>query len=186
MNTVEPLVADLRQTELGQSLGDLATAAQGAKALIYDARGLYYNVGVSFGTPIGTNTLRNTNEFRPFAAINEATANYQNVSTNAARRRVEIKLQIAATLDQLRAAPTAAEVAKLTAVLSGLSAALQGTDQEAGQALATTVVQDIENRNDEKKQAHALEEEQKAAFSEAVGRYGTAFRLLDAPTTFPK
>ena len=184
--TATPLLNDLRRTELGQSLGAVMAAADGAEALVYNAGGLYHTIGASFTTPMGANTVRNTNEFRLFAAINEATANFQSVSTNAARRRVEIKSQIAATIDQLRAAQTAAEVAKLSAVLTGLSAALEGTEQEANQSLATVLVQNIENRNDEKKQAHAQREEQSAAFSEAVGNYGKKFRLLDAPTTFPR
>ena len=73
-----------------------------------------------------------------------------------------------------------------SAVLTGLSADLHSTEQETSEAVATALVQDIENRNDERKQARALKDQQGAAFSEALGNYGKAFKLLDAPTTFPK
>ena len=184
--TAGPLLSDLRQSELGQSFGAIVSAADGADALVYNARGLYHSIGAGFTTPKGHTVPRNKNEFRPFAAINSATANYQIVSTNAAARRTELKAQIAATIEQLRSADDAAEVAKLSGVLTGLSAALTGTEQEANQSLAPTLGQDIETRNDERKQARALKEKQSAAFSEALGNYGKTFRLLDAPTTFPK
>ena len=53
-------------------------------------------------------------------------------------------------------------------------------------ALPARLVQDIENRNDERKQLRALKDQQGAAFSEALDNYGKTFRILDAPTTFPK
>jgi paraquat-inducible protein B len=99
---------------------------------------------------------------------------------------VELKEQIAATVTALKNATTDAEVQKLSAVLTGLTASLQSTEQETSEALATAMVQDIENRNDDRKQALALREQQSAGFSEALDNYGKTFRLLDAPTTFPK
>jgi hypothetical protein len=184
-SAVTPLVADLTQTELGESWGALMNAADGAAALTYDANGLYHAVGATFTTPTGVNITRNQEAFRQFAAINGATENYQKVSAAAAARRIRLKGEIAATIDQLHAAPTDAEVQKLSGVLTGLSAALASTEQETGEALANVLVQDMENRNDDRKQAQALKDEQNAAFSEAIGNYGTTFQLLDAPTTFP-
>ena len=186
ISTAAPLLNELRRTELGESLGAIIQAADGADALLYDAGGLYSRIGATFQTPRGVTVGRNTNDFRPFAAINVATANYQAVSTNAAARRVQLKTDIAATIEQLRTAQSDAEVQKLSATLTGLSAALAGTEQETSEALANALVQDIENRNDERKQTRAIKEQQSAAFSEAMGNYGKTFRLLDAPTTFPK
>ncbi|MCI0540971.1 MAG: hypothetical protein L0Z50_37700 [Verrucomicrobiales bacterium] len=184
--TVAPLVKDLRRSELGASMDAIMKAADGAEALAYSADGLYHSVGETFKTPKGTTVTRSPEHYRQFAAINDATGNYQTVSTNSAVRRVELKAQIAATVEALKSATTDAEVQKLSAVLTGLSADLHSTDQETGEALATAMVQDIENRNDERKQARALKEHQSAVFSEAVLNYGKAFKLLDAPTTFPK
>lgn len=181
-----PLVTDLRRTELGTSLQAVMKAADGAQALAYNAAGLYQTVGAVFKTPAGQTVARHTNEFRPFAAVNHAAANFHIVSTNAAARRIELKQQIAVTIDALKVATTDAEVQKLSATLTGLSAALSGAEQEIAQAFATAMVQDLENRNDERKQSQAIHEQRSAAFAEAIGSYGKTFRLLDAATTFPK
>jgi hypothetical protein len=186
VTTIAPLVNDLRRTELGASLDAIMSAADGAEALAYNANGLYHSVGDTFRTPKGKVVPRDPEQYRQFASINATTANYQSVSTNSAARRVELKEQIAATVTALKNATTDAEVQKLSAVLTGLTASLQSTEQETSEALATAMVQDIENRNDDRKQALALREQQSAAFSEALDNYGKTFRLLDAPTTFPK
>jgi len=184
--TATPLLNDLRRSELGASLNAIIKAADGADALVYNANGLYHSIGETFKTPEGKTVARSPTEYRQFAVINEATANFQTVSTNSAARRVALKGQIATTVEALRRAGTDAEVQKLSAVLTGLSADLQSTEQETSEALATALVQDIENRNDERKQARALKDQQGAAFSEALGNYGKTFRILEAPTTFPK
>lgn len=184
--TVAPLVKDLRRTELGESMEAIMDAADGAEALVYNAGGLYHSIGETFKTPKGVTVTRSADQYRQFAVINDTTANYQTVSTNSAKRRVELKEQIAATITALKNATTDAEVQKLSAVLSGLSADLASTQQETSEALATALVQDIENRNDERKQLRALKDQQGAAFSEALDNYGKTFRILDAPTTFPK
>ncbi len=184
--TAGPLVAELRRTELGTSMQAVMRAADGAEALAYNAAGLYQSIGGVFRTPGGQTVARHTNEFRQFAAINRAAANFLAVSTNAAARRIELKQQIATTIDALKAAKTDAEVQKLSATLTGLSAALSGAEQEIAQAFAIAMVQDIENRNDERKQSQAVHEQRSAAFVEAVGNYGRTFRLLDAATTFPR
>ena len=184
--TVAPLVSDLRRSELGTSMGAIMDTADGAEALVYNAGGLYHSIGETFKTPKGVSVNRSADQYRQFAVINDTTANYQTVSTNSAKRRVELKEQIAATITALKNATTDAEVQKLSAVLTGLSADLQSTQQETSEALATALVQDIENRNDERKQLRALKDQQGAAFSEALDNYGKTFRILDAPTTFPK
>jgi hypothetical protein len=98
---------------------------------------------------------------------------------------VALKRQVAVTTEQLRSARTDAEVQKLSAVLTGLSAALESTDQEIGQATASAVVQDIANRAEAQRQLEAKKEQQHAEFTEAVAKYGRTFRLLNAPVAFP-
>ena len=186
VSTVAPLVSDLKKSEVGESLGVIMQSANGVAALTYDANGLYHNIGATFQTPDGKTVSRNTNDFLPFAAINAATANYQTVSTDTATRRTQLKKEIADTIEQLRNATTDAEVQKLGGVLTGLSAALASTEHETSEALGNALVQDIENRNDQQKQAQALKEQQAAAFSEAINNSTKTFQLLDAPTTFPQ
>ena len=120
------------------------------------------------------------------AAVQKTTDNFLSVSTDATARRIALKGQIAATTDALRNATTDAEVQKLSGVLVGLSSALNNTDYEIEQATASAVVQDIANRNEMQRQIEAKKEQQHAEFTEAVQKYGQTFRLMDAPTEFPR
>ena len=185
LRTVNPLIEDLRRTELGETLTTLEAAVDAGEAMIYTAHGLYQSVGAEFSTPGGQTVQRRQEPYLPVAAVQKTTDNYLTVSTEAAARRVTLKEQIAVTTEQLRSASTDAEVQKLSAVLTGLSAALESTDQEVSQATASAVVQDIANRADAQRQIQAKKEQQHAEFTEAMAKYGQTFRLFNAPVTFP-
>src|SRR5437667_11366060 len=185
LSTVKPLTDDLRKTELGQTLTTLDNAANGADAMLYDARGLFHSVGTTFKTPNGATVTRLEAPYRPVADVQRTTDNFLSVSTDATARRIALKGQIAATTDALRNATTDAEVQKLTGVLVGLSSALNNTDYEIHQATASALVQDIANRNEMQRQIEAKKEQQHAEFTEAVQKYGQTFRLMNAPTAFP-
>jgi cell division protein FtsL len=183
--TAPPLIDDLRKTEVGKTLTALESAADAGQAMVYTANGLYRSVGTEFTTPGGQTVTRRREPYVAVAAVQKTTDNYLAVSTDAGARRVVLKQQIAATTEQLRSATTDAEVQKLSVVLAGQSAALESTDQEISQATASAVVQDIANRADAQRQVEAKKEQQHAEFTEAVGKYGQTFRLLNAPVTFP-
>ena len=185
LSTVQPLVNDLRKTELGQTLKTLETTVNAGEAMLYNASGLFHSVGTTFTTPNGVTVTRQQPTYLPVAAVQKTTDNYLSVSTDATSRRIALKAQIAATTDALKAAQTDAEVQKLTGVLIGLSSALNNTDYEINQATASAVVQDIANRNDAQRQVEAKKEQQHAEFTEAVQKYGQKFRLMNAPTAFP-
>lgn len=183
--TVKPLADELKKTEVGQTLVALQGAVDAGQALIYNASGLFHSVGVEFTTPGGQKVKRQAPQYLPVAAVQKTTDNYLTVSTDVAARRVAIKADIAKTTDALKAANTDAEVQKLTGVLVGLTAALEITGHEITQATASAVVQDIANRADERRQLEAKKEQQHAEFTEAVGKYGQTFRLMNAPVKFP-
>jgi len=185
LSTVQPLVNDLRKTEIGQTLTTLETTVNAGEAMLYNASGLFHSVGTTFSTPNGTTVTRRQAPYLPLAAVQKTTANYLSVSTDAAARRIALKEQIAETTDALKAANTDAEVQKLTGVLIGLSSALNNTDYEINQATASALVQDVANRNDAQRQIEARKEQQHAEFTEAVQKYGQTFRLMNAPTAFP-
>lgn len=185
LSTVQPLVGDLRKTELGQTLTRLESTINTTDAMLYDAGGLFKSIGTTFTTPNGQAVTRQTMPFKPIAAVQKTTDNYLSVSTDATARRVALKTQIAATTDALKAATTDAEVQKLQGVLLGLTAALNNTDYEINQATTAAIVQDIANRNDTQRQIEAKKEQQHAEFAEAVQKYGQTFRLMNAPTAFP-
>jgi len=185
VNTTKPLLEDLRKRETGQPLSALTHAADAGQAMNYTGRGLYRSIGNHFSTPGGAKVNRRPEPYRALAAVQQTTDNFLAVSSDAALRRVALKQQLAVTTEQLRAARTDAEVQKLSAVLTGLSAALESTDQELGQATASAVVQDIANRAEAQRQLEARKEQQHAEFTEALTQYGRTFRLLNAPVAFP-
>ena len=182
---VSALDSDLQNIEPGQNLENLVANADGNYALTYNDSGIYATVGASFQTPGGQTIQRPADQYKPFAAINNAANNYVAVADNAAQRRATIKDQIAQTTQQLQDATTDAEVQKLHGVLTSLNCDLASTDDEVNQAAASAMVQDIQNRNDQQKQVQALTEQQNAEFQEAVSNYAAKFQLLNEPTVFP-
>jgi hypothetical protein len=185
LTTVQPLVNDLRRTELGQTLTALGGAVDAGEAMLYDANGLFTSIGTTFNTPNGATVTRRETPYLPVAAVQKTTDNFLSVSTDATARRIALKEEIARTTEALKTAPTDADVQKLTGVLIGLSSALNNTDYEINQATTSAVVQDIANRNDAQRQIEAKKEQQHAEFTEAVQKYGQTFRLMNAPTAFP-
>ena len=183
--TVQPLVTDLRKTELGQTLTVLEDAVDAGQAMLYDANGLFSSIGTTFNTPNGATVTRREATYLPVAAVQKTTDNFLSVTTDATARRIALKEEIARTTTALKSATTDAEVQKLTGVLIGLSSALNNTDYEINQATASALVQDVANRNDAQRQIEAKKEQQHAEFTEAVQKYGQTFRLMNAPTAFP-
>lgn len=182
---ISTLTADLTQTPLGETISAVEKTANGVAALTYDANGLYHQVGATFDTPSGNAVQRTTADYKPFQAVNNATANYSNVTANVLQRRQTLKDAIASTTEALQSATTASEVQKLTGVLIGQNSALAATDKEIDQAVSVSVEQDIENRNDREKQATAGQEEQKAEMVESFDNYRTSFQLNTQPPQFP-
>ena len=182
---VSALTADLTKTTVGKTISAIEQTSDGVAALTYDANGLYNQIGATFSTPSGNQIKRETPDYKPYEAINNATANYATVTTDVLQRRQALKNDIATTTEALQSATTASEVQKLTGVLVGLNGALASTDKEIDQAVAVSVVQDIENRNDAQKQAAAKLEEQKAEVVEAFSNYRTNFQLNAQPPMFP-
>jgi hypothetical protein len=185
LSTVQPLVTDLRKTELGQTLTTLEGTVNAGQAMLYNANGLFQSIGTTFNTPGGKTVTRQQPPYLPLAAVQKTTENFLSVSADATARRIALKAQIATTTDALKAATTDAEVQKLQGVLIGLSAALNNTDYEINQATTSALVQDIANRNDAQRQIEAKKEQQHAEFTEAIQQYGQTFRLMNAPTVFP-
>jgi len=182
---IAALTSDLTQTPLGETISTVEQSANGVAALTYDANGLYHQIGATFTTPSGRQVPRDVTDYKPFEAINNATANYSNVTANVLQRRQALKDAIASTTEALQSATTASEVQKLTGILIGQNSALAATDKEVDQAVAVSVEQDIENRNDAQKQAAADQEEQKAEVVEAFSNYRTNFQLNTQPPMFP-
>jgi hypothetical protein len=179
------LVHSLETSGVGHTIAELQELASGIEALRNNANGLYQSIGETIRTPSGFELPRAEDLYRKFAASEHATQNFQSVFDDVIQRRQTLKGQIAQTTLELQAATTDAETQKLSGVLTGFNAELAAIDKEIDQALATALVQDIQNRTDREKQEQANKEERQAEFSEALGNYSKTFRLDSAPPAFP-
>jgi len=112
LNTVQPLVTDLRKTELGQTLTKLEGALGAGQAMLYDAHRLFSSIGTTFTTPNGATVARREAPYLPVAAVQKTTDNFLSVSTVATACRVALKEEIARTTTALKNATTGAEVQK--------------------------------------------------------------------------
>ena len=182
---VSGLIADLDHPPVGQSMIAIQVSASGSEALNNDGNGLYHNVGQTFNTPSGQQVTRNTNYYRPNAAIDGATQNYTNVYADVQQRRDGP--ESANRRDHSKAAILhhGRRNTKTEGVLTGLNGALAATDKEADQAVGLTLVQQAANQNDKDKQVKAESEEQQAEFSESLQNYGTTFKLSTEAPNFP-
>jgi hypothetical protein len=71
------LISNLRQTGVGQTIGQLHQAANGIQALQYTANGLYTNLGSTFTTPGGVHLPRAEELYRKYGAIQQSSQNFQ-------------------------------------------------------------------------------------------------------------
>ncbi len=170
---VDGLINSLNTTGIGQTIGELQNLADGVEALQYNANGLYQSVGQTFTTAQGTQVPRAKDLYKKFSAINKTAQNYNNVYDDVFARRKVIKGQLAQTSQRLQAATTDAETQKLTGVLVGQGAELEAIDKEIDFAASQTVLQDIQNRNDEEKQSQAQAEEIAADRQDSFKKFGT-------------
>ena len=85
--TVQPLVSDLKKTELGQTLTTLQDTVNAGQAMLYNANGLFRTIGETFTTPDGQTVNRPEAPYLPLAAVQKTTDNFLAVSADAAARR---------------------------------------------------------------------------------------------------
>ncbi|MEP6509138.1 MAG: hypothetical protein ABJC63_13020 [Gemmatimonadales bacterium] len=168
---VSGLVADLQQSGVGQTIGELQQLASGVEALKANANGLYGSI--TDITSSGINVPRPEELYRKFAAVDRTTENYTTVYDDVVSRRKALKGQMVATAQQLQSASTDAETQKLSGVLASQGAELQALDSEVGFAASQALVQDIANRADAQKQENAHNEEIAADRHDALKKAGS-------------
>ena len=180
------LVSSLKQTGLGQTIGQLQQTANGIQALQYTGNGLYTSLGSTFTTPGGAQVPRLEELYRKFGAVQQSSRNLQNVTSDVLSRRENLRNQIASTTTQLQASTTDAETQKLTGMLVGYNAELATVDHEIDNAAAEVAAQDIENRADAEREEQARRKERQAQMEESARRYGEVFQLETTPPSFSK
>ena len=165
---VNELMSELDLSGIGQTLGEIRQTASGIQSLRNNASGLYQSVtDLSFS---GIEVPRVPDLYKPFAALENASANYTAVYDDVMQRRQVLKGQMVGTIDALQSASTDAETQKLQGVVT---AQLQALDQEVVNATSQAIVQDIANRNDQQKQQQAREEAIAADRHDALKKFGT-------------
>ena len=168
---VNELMSELDLSGVGRTLGELRRTASGIQSLKENATGLYQSV--TDLSRSGIQVPRVSDFYKPFAALENASLNYTTVYDDVMQRRQVLKGQMVGTLDALQASSTDAETQKLQGVVTAQAAQLQALDQEVVSATSQAVVQDIANRNNERKHEQARSEAIAADRHDAMKKYGT-------------
>ncbi len=165
-----PAMDSLREAGISESLSELVSESDGMRALNNSGDGLYEPIsGISrSGIPI----LRNEQGYRRYCAVECSATNFTSVVDDIRSRRERSKARLADTVSRIQDASTASEVQKLQGVLSAQSVELQALDQELTAAAAQTVVQDIANRTNFRKNEQAQAESVAADRHDALVKFG--------------
>ncbi len=180
------LISSLKQTGVGQTIGQLQQAANGIQALEYTANGLLHEPRFDIHNAWRSSDAASRRAcIASMAPIQQSSRNFQGVTNDVLARRANLRNQIASTTTQLQAATTDAETQKLTGVLVGYNAELATVDHEIDNAAGQVLTQDAENRADKERDDQARREERQAQTEESFRRYGEVFQLETTPPTFP-
>ena len=179
------LLNGLAEQGVGQSLGELRATFSGLDGIRFDNQGLYRLVTEQIVSASGDLSLRLAQDYGKFDAINKATANYRIVREDTEIRRRQGLQDLRITSAQMQAATTDAEVQKSQALISAQATMLNATDRERDDAFHNAMIQDLENRNDERKQAQAREEDSTADFQSAHRQLGRVLIPNSAVSAIP-
>ena len=185
LDVARRLQTQLKQMGVGRTLDEVQAAASGIASLAYDANGLYRPPGTIILTADGRQTPRIFEKYRKFDAVTQAKITLEDVMRDTEERRQHLRQQLQQTLDQLRAAPTMAEVAKLSGVLSAQGTELAAIDREREASLSRVLVQHVENQTDAARQELAQREERAAVFRAASDKLGQFLTPNSAPVQIP-
>jgi hypothetical protein len=143
--------------QLSQSVGQLTSAlnqtVDGATALENSGSQLFSPIDLK--TPSGFSMNFDSSQFKPFAAIQNETANVTNVVQDTVSRITALQQQKATTLAQIQSAPDQSTVQKLTAQAAAIDGQIASLGQQQQTATDQIVTQNISNQNDQQMKAQA-------------------------------
>lgn len=155
---------ELGQDELARTYGETLRAAwrlsNAIDSLHRTSEGIYKKLDDR--TVFGREFTRQGDLYRRYAAVERQADTMAEVQAKADSRAVALQNDIAATLDQLRTAPTQAEVDKLAAKLGALNAQLGHLAAVRAEESAKLQAQQILNENQAAKERQDLLERQLA------------------------
>ena len=161
----------LRENGIGQSLSTLVSKTDGTRSLANTGSGLYQPITAfsRSGVPIS----RDPDGYKRYCAVECSATNFSSVVDDIRWRRGRSKTRIAETVARIQDASTASEVQKLQGIISAQAVELQSLDQELNAAAAQTVVQDIANRTNFRKNEQAQAESLAVDRHDALVKFGT-------------
>lgn len=166
---LDPALAELANSGIGQTINSLGQLADGAAALQDSGRGLYQtvqSVGQS-GFPIP----RASDIYRRYDAINRSVYNYQDVQDDTLARTRAARTAMKGTLARLDKATTQTEVNKLQGVLAAQAAELNDLRAELAAAAHGAAVQKLQNDNNAGMKRQAAAEEFASSFNDASDKF---------------
>ena len=160
----------LQEGGVGQARSTLIGESDGARSLTDTGNGLYRPISAvsSSGIPI----TRSPGGYKGYSAVEYSAANFTSVVDDIRARRERCKARIAETVIQIEDASTASEVQKLQGVLSAQAVELAALDQELNAAASQTVVQDITDRTNFRKNEQAQTEAIATDRHDALKKFG--------------
>jgi len=160
----------LREAGISQSLSYLVSKSDGTRALANSGSGLYEPITALSRSGIAI--PREADGYKRFCAVECSVTNFTSVVDDIRWRRNRSKVHLADTVARIQEAATASEVQKLQGVLSAQAVELQSLDQELAAAAAQTVVQDIANRTNFRKNEQAQAESLAVDRHDALVKFG--------------
>ncbi len=182
----EEVIGCLSTIGVDKSRSDILSATEAALAVAKEALNIYQTIGETFQTHDGKTASRNTSAYRSYAAITGAAANHDAVAANVKERRERLRSAMRDTVQKIAQAGTSTEVQKLQSVLSAQMTEIESADKEQDFATSKVVIQDVENRNEQEKQATARREEQAAEISSTMNHVREALRPNTKPLYLKK
>jgi hypothetical protein len=175
--------------ELAETFGETSAAARrlanAVESLQRTSDGIYRQLDDR--TPLGASFTRNATLYRRYAAVERQADNLADAQRRATERLAILQADIAATLVQLRAASTQAEVDKLQAKLTALNGQLAHVDAQRRDESDKLRAQQILNENQAAKERQDLLEVQLAderQTLDAIGSWQASLKI--APTSYQR
>jgi len=179
----------LGSNDLGHSFGETTAAlrslAHAVDSLKNTAQGIFTELDDR--TVLNQPFTRQAAPYRRYAAVEQHAENLDTVFAQTAARRDTLQTDLADTLQQLKTAPTQAEVDKLQAKIAVLNGQLAALEAQRHDAVAQLQAQQILNENQAAKERQDLLEKQIAEEQQtvsAVNAWQQSVKLT--PTTYAR
>lgn len=187
---MQVVLRDLGANDLARTYGETMAAVQrladAVGSLRRTAEGIYQKL--EDRTALGRDFSRQEVFYRRYAAVERQADNAEKIRAQTDTRATALQTDVAATLEQLRAASTQAEVDKLHAKLAVLTGQLAHVDAQQRDEADKLHAQHILNENQAAKERQDVLEKQLAEERQtltAVGTWQQSIRLTPTAYTRP-